>query len=68
MQVPSDYRLGKLQCNFDEDQDPEVWVCQWVGQTVPDGAIIGGDATNEPGDEFQNAMDAWLDENEYTLL
>lgn len=66
--MPTDFRLARLQCNLDIEQDPEVWSCSWIGTERPSGNFVGHTEAVAIGDPVDEEIDNWATDNEYTLL
>lgn len=66
--MPTDYRIGRLTCNLDLEQDPAIWTCNIIGQELPSGEVVGGNINFEAGDTLDGPMDSWAEDNDYTLV
>lgn len=66
--MPSDYRLARIQCNLDREQEPEQWTCSWIGTVLPEGDILGENVSFDVGDDVEDEMTAWLTANDLVLV
>lgn len=66
--MPTDFRLRRLECNYDLEQDPALWTCSWIGTEEPGGVINGNASTFDDGETLDDQLDNWAGDNDYTLL
>lgn len=66
--MPTDLRLARLSCYINDDTDPSLWICDFIGVEPATGALQAGTIDAEPTDVIGNELDDWATDNDFTLV
>jgi len=66
--VPTDYRIARLACALDTEQDPEMWSCTVIGQELPGGAVVGTTLDFDETEDFEVEINQWATNNDYNIV
>jgi len=66
--MPTDVRIQQVSCRLDNDQDPEMWVCDYRFQTLSNGEINVAQLENALDETPTEVVDAYAEDAEWTLV